>query len=296
MKAGRLFLAIGWIASSVMVGCSNGDRPASSEASTDSPIRSATVSESPRVQKVTFHSEALGKDMKFNVYLPPNYDSSKRYPALYLFHGYGGDENVWMPGLGVDAAADELLREGKIDPLIIVSPQIDNSYGFNSASEGNYGDYIDQDLIRYVDGHFSTVNAKEGRYIGGLSMGGWVALYHAFAHPELFSKAGGHSPAVWMDDWADTGGLKNWIYPTEEVRKTRDPYLLADTADLSGMSVYLDCGDDDSYKFYQGSEALDAKLRSKGVRSEYHPGPGGHDGEYWSSHAKDYLLFYAGKS
>lgn len=296
MKVGKLILAIGWTACSVMVGCSNGDRPAKAEASTDSPIRSATVSESPRVQKVTFRSEALGKDMRFNVYLPPDYDSSKRYPVLYLIHGYTGDEDDWMPGLGIDEAAEELLREGKIDPLIIVSPQIDNSYGFNSASEGNYGDYIDQDLIPYVDDHFSTMGTKEGRYIGGLSMGGWVALYHAFAHPELFSKAGGHSPAIWMDDWADTGGLKNWIYPTEEARKLRDPYWLADTADLSGMSVYLDCGDEDSYKFYEGAEALNAKLQSKGVRSEYHPGPGGHDGEYWSGHAKDYLLFYAGKS
>ncbi|WP_276356090.1 alpha/beta hydrolase [Cohnella caldifontis] len=264
-------------------------------ASAGEPIRAQVLSASPNVQKVVFHSDSLGRDMKFNIYLPPDYNASKQYPVLYLYHGYSGNEDSWIPGLGVDQAADELLREGKIDPLLIVAPQIDNSYGFNSESNGPYGDYITQDIIQYVDGHYGTIADKKGRYIGGLSMGGWAALYNGFSHPELFSKAGGHSPAVFMDDWADTGNLKEWLYPTDEIRKQRDPYYLADTADLSGMSVYLDSGDQDSYKFYQGAEALDAKLRGRNVRSEFHLNQGKHDGAYWSRHVKDYLLFYAGK-
>jgi enterochelin esterase-like enzyme len=261
-----------------------------------SAVRSKVLSTSPHVQKITFYSKSLDRNMNFNIYLPPDYEETNRYPVLYLYHGYGGDEDNWLPGLGADQTADELIREGLIDPLIIVTPQIDISYGFNAGGGQNYSDYIVKDIIEYVDGHFSTIASAEGRYIGGLSMGGWAALHNAFLHPELFSKVGGHSPALFMDDWSKTSGLKYRLYPTEEIRKQRDPYYLADTADLSRLSVYLDCGDEDYYAFYEGAAALDAKLKRKNVRSEYHLNPGAHDGAYWSGHMKDYLLFYAGKS
>jgi S-formylglutathione hydrolase FrmB len=86
-------------------------------------------------------------------------------------------------------------------------------------------------------------------------MGGWAALFNAFQHPELYSKVGGHSPAVWMDDWTNVGGLKGWLYPSEEIQAKR-PFIARETQNLEGMSVYLDCGDADSYRFYQGAEAL----------------------------------------
>jgi enterochelin esterase-like enzyme len=295
MRFNVRLLLFGFLVSTMATGCED-QLDATSAAVVSAPIRSEIVSSAPNVQKVTFHSSSLGKDMKFNVYLPPDYVATEKYPVLYLCHGYGGNEDSLIPDFDIDKTADELIQEEKINPLIIVTPQIDNSYGFNSESEGKYSDYIVQDLIRYVDDHFSTMATKEDRYIGGISMGGWVALHNAFLHPELFGKVGGHSPAVWMDYWADTGGLKSWIYPTDEIRKQRDPYLLADTADLSGISVYLDSGDQDYYKFYQGAEALDAKLQSRNVDSEFHLSPGGHDDAYWSKHVREYLLFYAGKS
>lgn len=278
-------------------GCSHRDGQTAESGSPSpdrDPVQSESVSASPHVDKVRFLSDSLRKEMLFNIYLPQGYTEKKKYPVLYLIHGYGGDENSWMPQLRIDQAADELIAEKKIRPLIIVSPEIDNSYGFNS-NEGNYSDYIVRDLVQYVDGHFSTEPDREHRWIGGLSMGGWVALYNGFTHPELYSKIGGHSPAVWMDDWADTGDLRTWLYPTDEARQQRDPLLLAESQDLSGISVYLDAGDQDYYKFYEGAEALNRKLQEKHVKSEYHHAPGEHDDVYWMAHTKEYLQFYAGE-
>ncbi|RKP44109.1 esterase [Cohnella endophytica] len=264
------------------------------------------------IQKIKFKSAALDREMRMNVYLPKGYGSQEKYPVLYLIHGYTGDENSWLDGLGVSAAADKLIGEGKIAPLIIVSPEMDNSYGLNSAEEysvsnpgdptstynGRYEDYLTQDILGYVDGHYSTLASRESRYIGGLSMGGFISLYSAFSHPDLFSKVGGHSPALFLDDWSTTRGeygLKAFLYPSDAERNSRDPLILAESADLSKLKVYLDCGDQDGYKFYEGTEKLDRILKSRGVSSEYHPNKGNHDDAYWKSHLEEYLIFYAGQ-
>lgn len=263
-------------------------------------------SKSPRVESISFHSVSLDKRMPFNIYLPPGYDGKTTFPVLYLLHGYTGNEKDWVPGSGIAEKADQMIQAGKIQPLIIVSVGYDNSYGLNSAEqtrkpcsqcndEGRYQDYLHKDIIEYVDKNYATVASREARYIGGFSMGGFSALYTAFTHPEMFSKVGGHSPAVWLDNWTNTGNLNGWLYPTEEVRKTRDPIELAQSSDLTGLSVYLDCGRDDYYQFYEGAEKLHKTLIKEGFDSQYHLNDGDHDGKYLSSQLENYLLFYSGK-
>jgi enterochelin esterase-like enzyme len=264
------------------------------------------------LQKITFHSQSLNHDMKMNVYLPKGYSSIQHYPVLYLIHGYTGNETNWITGLGMDQAADKLIEAGKIVPVILIAPELDNSYGINSADSyavnnpgdpnttynGMYEDYLYKDVIAYVDSHFSTLSNRDNRFIGGLSMGGFISLHTAFLHTDLFSKVGGHSPALFLDDWSTTGGengLKSFLYPTGEIRQTRDPLILAQNVDLTGIKVYLDCGDKDGYKFYEGSEKLYSLLKAKGVSVEYHLNPGEHNDDYWKSMLDSYLLFYVGK-
>jgi enterochelin esterase-like enzyme len=247
-----------------------------------------------RVEKLTFFSASLEKEMPFNIYLPRNYRAGQRYPVLYLLHGYKDKEDCWMPNLQLKAAADRLISEGRIKPLIIVMPLIDDSFGINTDpvmnlsmkfTAGRYEDYLYKDLVTYIDKHYSTVRNREGRYIGGLSMGGFAALHLAFTHPDLFSRVGGHSPAF-IDDL--------WIYPNIEARIQRDPQQIAINNDLRSLRVYLDCGDTDSFKFYVGCGLLFSVLQAKGVPSEYHLNPGGHTKEYWMENSEAYLLFYAG--
>lgn len=233
--------------------------------------------------------------MNVNIYLPKGYTKKIKYPVLYLLHGYTDNEDAWMPNLKLKETADRLIDADKITPLIIVMPQIDNSFGVNSDkimnmslkfSAGMYEDYLYKDVIPYIDKKYSTLKDKNNRYIGGLSMGGFAALHLAFTHTELFSKVGGHSPAF-IDDM--------WLYPSDEARNERDPMQIASKANLGSLKVYLDCGDKDSYKFYVGCEQLYTLLQAKGVSSEYHLNSGEHNGEYWITNGENYLLFYAGK-
>ena len=89
-------------------------------------------------------------------------------------------------------------------------------------------------------------------------------------------------------------GFQDWLYPPDK-RAERDPLEMARVKDLSGLTVYLDCGSSDDLGFYKGAAALDRLLRERGVPSEYHENAGRHDSTYWMTHAGEYLLFYAGR-
>ncbi len=283
----------------IMSGC--GQKSVNISSSETSATINNTKVDSKRFTKISFSSKALEKEMKINIYLPKGYSLKNKYPVLYLIHGYTGNEDAWFPGLKVEKKADELIDKKKIVPLIIVAPQIDNSYGINSAKNtsnqqlhfntGMYENYLYKELVPFIDKTYSTISSRKGRYIGGVSMGGWVALHMAFTHVDMFSKVGGHSPAIFLDGY--TGAPVPFLYPTEKLRNERDPIRVAQNKDLTSLKVYLDCGAQDSYRFFEGCDKLNKILQSKGVDSEYYFNQGKHDGAYWEANIEKYLTFYA---
>lgn len=257
------------------------------------------------VKTFAMKSAALGgKILKMNVYLPKGYSRTERYPVLYLFHGLSSDQTYWMPNLDLEKRADALIAAGKIKPLIIVAPQLEASWGLNSANEnkvlssdsrmpfvqGRYRDYFVGEVVPYIERHFSTLASRESRMIGGASMGGFAALHIGFSYPELFGKIGGHSPAVSIG----TGDYAaNYLYPDETAIQSRHPRFLANSKDLSTTKVRLDCGENDG--LITATRELFASLQEKKIRVEMHSAPGGHFREYWMAHLDEYLQFYAGK-
>ncbi|WP_219639257.1 alpha/beta hydrolase family protein [Cohnella sp. CFH 77786] len=289
-----------------LMGCSS---PSSDAADAVSPATSSSsktpspVPERVQWQKTSFYSKSLGKKMDVNIYLPPNYSADKRYPVLYLLHGFGGTSSDWLPYSGLPDVADRMIMDEEIDALIVVSPQIDNSFGINSSSapasvngiglnEGRYEDYIVNDVRQYVEQNYPADPSAESRFIGGISMGGFAALHIAFRHPDLYGKVGGHSPALWFEESTEYRDQKEWVLGDRETKKHRDPMELALSENLNNLSVYLDCGGSDFFapraiKLYQ-------LLASRNVQAELHIPRGGHDPGYWMSHVGDYLKFYAG--
>lgn len=252
---------------------------------------------------LSFKSQFLEKEMGINVYLPPNYDCSKKYPTLYFLHGRTGNENIYKE-IEMNKTADRLIGEGKIKPLIIVFPRIDNSHGMNSLDGymefpdpadvsrkvhlGRYEDYIIDEVIALIDSKYSTINDRQGRFIGGISGGGYAALHNAFRHSELFSRVGGHMPAVELElDEEDA-----IYYSDESIWNKYDPIYIAQNHNLPKMKVYLDCGDMDEGKFYIGCRILADVLKSKGISVENHVFQGRHNMEYIKTNIEKYLLFY----
>ncbi len=148
------------------------------------------------LQTVEFHSPAIGRQMKYDIVLPENYESgSQRYPVLYLLHGYMQNYTVWGRNLGAAFYARELGE------LIVVMPDGGNTWFVNyaEAAEGRRDDwesYLVEDVIQHVDSQFRTVAQREGRAIAGLSMGGYAAITIGLRHPQLFISMASTSGAL----------------------------------------------------------------------------------------------------
>jgi S-formylglutathione hydrolase len=138
------------------------------------------------------------------VYLPPSYSTAtgKRYPVLYLLHGYFSHVETWTKngyqGMNLDSTMDALIRANVTPEMIVVVPNGDNlnfgSFYTNSALNGNWEDYIYRDLVAYIDQHYRTIAKPESRGITGHSMGGYGALMLAMKHPDVFGAMYALSP------------------------------------------------------------------------------------------------------
>ena len=152
-----------------------------------------------RVQQVLFASKSTGTVRRAFVYTPPDYEKSrtKRYPVLYLQHGWGEDETAWTNQGHANLIMDNLLAEGKTRPFLIVM-----TYGMtNDVKIGGLANFdvnhfqrvLVDELVPYVDANFRTQADQKHRAMAGLSMGGmetrWITLkkFDVFSHIGLFS-------------------------------------------------------------------------------------------------------------
>jgi S-formylglutathione hydrolase len=160
-------------------------------------------------------------EQPMSIYLPPSYETSpnKRFPVLYLLHGFKGTNRTWLldPILLADGPLPELpdgsyghegklksdkldaiIASGVIPELIIVAPNgwnaYKHSYYVNSVVTGNWEDYIVEDVVGYVDVNYRTLPQALSRGIGGHSGGGNGALYIGMRHPEVFASVYAMSP------------------------------------------------------------------------------------------------------
>jgi enterochelin esterase-like enzyme len=145
------------------------------------------------VQQVLFPSKSTNTSRRAFVYTPPGYDKDqkKRYPVLYLQHGWGEDETAWSNQGRANLIMDNLIAAGKIKPFIIVM-----TYGMtNEVAFGGLRNFkiepfqtvLLDELIPYIDANFRTIADQPHRAMAGLSMGGMETKTITLNHPEVFS-------------------------------------------------------------------------------------------------------------
>lgn len=145
------------------------------------------------ISQILFPSKSTGTSRRAFVYTPPGYekDIKKRYPVLYLQHGWGEDETAWSNQGLANLIMDNLIAAGKAKPFIIVM-----TYGMtNEIRWGRIRDFkIDsfqtvlvKELIPYIDSHFRTLPDQPNRAMAGLSMGGMETKMITTANSDVFS-------------------------------------------------------------------------------------------------------------
>ncbi|BBE16001.1 endo-1,4-beta-xylanase A precursor [Aquipluma nitroreducens] len=145
------------------------------------------------VQQILFPSPSTKTSRRAFVYTPPGYgaDKSKRYPVLYLQHGWGEDETAWSNQGHANLIMDNLIAEGKIKPFIIVMTYgMTNEIkwgGIRSFDITPFQTVLCDELIPYVDAHFNTIADQPHRAMAGLSMGGMETHTITLNKPEVFS-------------------------------------------------------------------------------------------------------------
>ena len=147
----------------------------------------------------------------YYVYTPPAYLDSdrKRYPVLYLLHGWSSMADSWIAGGQANLILDNLIAKGDAAPMVVVMPlgYGDLSFVLDGFDQWNDGKKIGNNLARFssallseilpqVEKAYAVRTDREGRAIAGLSMGGGESLIIGLSHPDLFSWIGGFSSAV----------------------------------------------------------------------------------------------------
>lgn len=151
------------------------------------------------------------KQRRLSVYLPPAYaESKKKYPVLYLLHGTGGDEMAWLEMGRLAQIMDNMIAEGKAEPMIVVMPNgiadMDaapgqSPYMQGEASHSNVSSWMGRtekafpnEVMAFIEKNFRTLPDKQHRAIAGLSMGGLHTIAISANNPDLFDYIGLFSP------------------------------------------------------------------------------------------------------
>jgi GH35 family endo-1,4-beta-xylanase/enterochelin esterase-like enzyme len=168
------------------------------------------------------------------VYLPPTYDGKKRFPVLYLQHGWGEDETAWTRQGHANLIMDNLIADGKCEPFIIVMTYgLVNEVRWGHADEYDYTVFqrvMVQDLIPYIDANFRTKADKKHRAMAGLSMGGMETHKLTIAYPETFNYYALLSGGTYTPQEIQTPGQVKLIfmscgekeYPSAVIRAAKD--------------------------------------------------------------------------
>jgi predicted alpha/beta superfamily hydrolase len=225
------------------------------------------------------------------VWLPPSYkkDESKRYPVLYAHDG----QNLFDPSTSsfgtdwqLDETADSLIKQDKIDEIIIVGIYCTRDR-MREYAPGDFGtlymDFIVKQLKPFVDKTYRTLPDRENTATMGSSAGGLISFMLLWVHNDIFSKAACMSPAFKISHLDYIAPVLNYAGNRKDIK------------------VYIDCGGVGLDSLLQpGSEMMISTLKGKGYvegkdYSWFYDRPGEHNEQNWARRVWRPLEFIYGK-
>ena len=251
------------------------------------------------VSKVWYESPTAGLTRRLTVYTPAGYETSgKEYPVLYLLHGIGGDENAWSELGRAAQILDNLIAQGKAEPMLVVMTNGnisqeacpgETSEGFRvptmmlpKTMEGSFETAF-PDVVKFMEKTYRVKKDKAHRAIAGLSMGGFHSLFISINNPDTFDYVGLFSAAVDQQQNTANGGFPN-IYAD---RNQKIDNLFSKHPKLFWIGI----GKTDF--LFKNNNDLRAYLDSKQHKYTYLETEGGHIWRNWRIYLSEFvpLLF-----
>lgn len=244
--------------------------------------------------KVWYPAPKLGMEQRrMTVYTPAGYEDNptQRYPVLYLLHGAGGDENAWSELGRAQHILDNLIAQGKAEPMIVVMP---NGNGAQKAVPGEYENSMYKpsfmnprtmegsievafpDLVNWIDSHYRTLADKQHRAIAGLSMGGFHSLYISANNPQMFGYVGLFSAAVSRQGQGENAFIYQDLDRKLAQQFSPAPYL-----------YYIAIGRTDF--LYKDNVDFRQRLDAKGYKYKYVETDGGHIWKNWRIYLNQFV-------
>jgi enterochelin esterase-like enzyme len=255
----------------------------------------AFVSSKGRLAHFDVRSTALGgRRQSVDVYLPPGYAThpSRRYPVVYLLHGFPGFPESYFRAGRLGVVEDILVAKRWIRPVILVAP-FGSTGAFTDKEWANgvrpheaWETFLARDVVRAVDAHYRTIRAGWARALVGLSEGGYGALNIGLHHPGEFHVLESWSGYEQADNIASIFGRRKALL------RSNSPALILPAAAraLRAAHTYV--------WFYSGSvdknllgqnTAFERELARARIDSHYTIVRGGHDWALWRGQAANAL-------
>jgi enterochelin esterase-like enzyme len=253
-----------------------------------------------QVLAYSFHSQTLGRDWRYNVYLPDGYEHSDlRYPVLFMLHGFSENENAWVAKGHINQVADHLIAAGEIPPILIIMPGSGDNW-YVDLKEKIETAFI-QDLVTEVGHAFRMIAEREGRGIGGDSMGGYGALRFILKYPEQFGAAVLMSPAIYVPEPPLTSSARKGTvfgnpFDATIWQHVNYPSLIDDFfAKNLPIALYLNAGDHDDFEIETQIGPLYKMMREHKFPVAMRVTAGIHDFAVWRAELPDALRFICGE-
>jgi S-formylglutathione hydrolase FrmB len=258
-----------------------------------------------RVECNSVPSKILARGVAYCIVLPASFDAdkTKRFPILYELHGLGDNEQFFVHS-GLWNLVEDQRERHELKDFLIATPAGGASFYINSKDENvRYEDFLLQEFFPFIEKKYRASPGRANRAISGVSMGGYGALHLAFRRSQLFNSVSAHSAAL-------IEKLPSFVSTTQSPRSrilgavfgsppdttfwnANSPLTLARSANISGLKIYFDCGDQDDYGFEAGAATLDKILTARKIAHEFHIYPGRHNPSYFAAHIPASLAFHS---
>jgi len=222
-----------------------------------------------RVEELDFNSKLLNNQRRVYVYLPPEHTkpSPQRFATFYIHDG-----GEYLSRARLPTVLDNLRHSQDIPPLIAVMVDPVDRMGEYHTNE-HYAQFMEKELIPYIDRHYRTRAERGARGVMGASLGGLISTYLALSRPHLFSKVAGQSSALFLE---------------QDKIATLVNGLTANTSFYFDVGVY-------EPQFIPAHHQLVPLLQAKGCPCLFQELEGGHNWTNWRAHLKDLLTFLWGQ-